>query len=111
MASKASKDLTRILISLIFLVNGAQVSYAVLGSFLDSLSLQSILTIPAACGIAMLLIGILGFFKGKVKICRILGIIVCVLNAAAFIQALLGLTFDASSLTMALLSWIYFDCT
>ena len=109
MANTSSKRLTRILISLVFLVSGGEAVWRVLSQFVQSLELSAILA--GAAAILMFLTGLLGLMKNKITVCRILAVIVCILNAATFITGLLALSFNTSALTTAILAWVYFDCT
>ena len=109
MASKSTNNATRILISLIFLVTGAEAVWGLIQAFLNSFEIAVIL--GGASGILMFITGIFGLMKSKAKVCRVLGIIICILNAAVFIQGLLALNFATSALTTAILAWVYFDCT
>ncbi|MBE6556667.1 MAG: hypothetical protein E7664_02850 [Ruminococcaceae bacterium] len=103
--SKNSKDLTRILISLIFLAYGIDGFIAALQSLAD-FNIAGVLA--CALGVLMFITGILGLCR-KNKVCRILGVIICVLSAAQFVMGLLGLSFGTQLLVQALLAWIYFD--
>ena len=109
MANTSSKRLTRILISLVFLVSGGEAVWRVLSQFVQSLELSAILA--GAAGILMFLTGLFGLMRRKIIVCRILAVIVCILNAATFITGLLALSFNTSALTTAILAWVYFDCT
>lgn len=64
-----------------------------------------------ALGLLMFTMGIFGFVRSKIKVCRVLGVIVCILSAINFAAVLAGGAFDVQSLVTALLAWIYFDCT
>ena len=109
MANKSSRQLTRILISLVFLVSGSEAVYRVISQFVQSFELSAILA--GAAGILMFLTGLFGLMKNKLTVCRILAVIVCILNAASFVTGLLALSFNTSALTTAILAWVYFDCT
>ena len=101
---------TRILISIIFVALG-------IGSIIPAL--QSLLAfdlggvIACSLGILMFALGLLGLFKGSIKACRVIAVIVCVLSAASFVMtvaagSLSGIT---TTLVWAILAWVYFDLT
>lgn len=106
MASK--RNVTRILISIIFIAYGVSSVIQALHALLD-LDLGGVLA--CALGIIMFITGIFGLFRAHIKICRVLGVIICVLSALEFALALAGGAFLVDSLVQALLAWIYFDCT
>ncbi|MBQ7384808.1 MAG: hypothetical protein IJV72_08485 [Clostridia bacterium] len=106
----ASKNkVTRVLISIIFIAISVG---AVIGAIQGLLELDLIGVISSyALMILMFVTGIVGMFDSKIKVCRVLGVIICILSALNFILALAGGRFDTMSLVQALLAWIYFDCT
>lgn len=106
--SKGKAQLTRILISLVFIAFGIDSVIRALELLLD-LDIAGILS--SATGLLMFTTGIMGIFKVKINVCRVLAIIVCVLSAANFITGLLALSFQTQMLVQALLAWVYFDCT
>ena len=106
MASK--KNITRVLISIIFIAYGVS---AVLAAIKSLLLLQLIAVLGCTLGILMFITGILGILHTKIKVCRILGVIICILSALKFALALASGTFAVDCLVQALLAWIYFDCT
>ena len=106
MASK--RNVTRILISIIFIAYGVSSVIQALHALLE-LDLGGVLV--CALGIIMFITGIFGLFRAQIKICRVLGVIICVLSALEFALALAGGAFLVDSLVQALLAWIYFDCT
>lgn len=107
MATSKNK-VTRVLISIIFIALS-------IGTVLEALEslLEFDLAGVVACALAiiMFITGILGLFNSKIKVCRVLGVIICVLSAFNFAMALANGRFDTMSLVEALLAWIYFDCT
>lgn len=102
------RNVTRILISIIFIAYG--VSSAVT-AVMAALGLDFAVILGCALGILMFVTGICGLFGVKIKVCRVLGVIVCILSALNFAVALAGGAFDVQSMVQALLAWIYFDCT
>lgn len=108
MAKKGS--FTKVLISIIFIALG-------IGSVI--LALQSLLefdiegVLSCSLGVLMFVLGILGLFKGSMKACRMIAVIVCVLSAASFIISVVGgsLAGLTTTLVWALLAWVYFDLT
>ena len=106
MASK--KNITRILISVIFIVYGISSVFTAFSALLD---LDILGVLGCALGLLMFAMGIFGFIRSQITVCRVLGVIVCILSAINFAAALVGGAFDVQSLVTALLAWIYFDCT
>ncbi|MBO5415016.1 MAG: hypothetical protein J6A83_00110 [Clostridia bacterium] len=105
----ASKNkVTRVLISIIFIAISVG---AVIGAIQELLTLDIQGVVSYALMILMFVTGIIGLFDSKIKVCRVLGVIICVLSGFNFIVALAGGRFDTMSLVQALLAWIYFDCT
>ncbi len=105
----ASKNkVTRVLISIIFIAISVG---AVIGAIQELLELDLGGVVSYALMILMFITGIFGMFDSKIKVCRVLGVIICVLSAVNFVVALAGGRFDTMSLVQALLAWIYFDCT
>jgi hypothetical protein len=108
MAKKGS--FTKALISIIFIALG-------IGSVI--LALQNLLEFDLAgvlgclLGVLMFMLGILGLFKGSMKACRTIAVIVCILSAASFIMTVIGgsLAGLTTTLVWALLAWVYFDLT
>ena len=106
MANK--KNVTRIIISIIFIAYGISSVFMAFDALLD-LDLVGILS--CTLGVLMFVTGIFGLVNAKIKVCRVLGVIICVLSALEFALALLGGAFVVQSLVQALLAWLYFDCT
>jgi len=109
MASK--RKITRVLISIIFIVYGIKALIPVV-SALSALELGSALTLAlgSAIAILMLITGLFGLFGTSIKVVRVLAVVICVLCAAQFVMALAGGSFPLELLVQALLAWIYFDC-
>ncbi len=106
MASK--RNVTRILISIIFIAYGVSSVIQALHALLE-LDLGGVLA--CALGVVMFITGVLGLFRTQIKICRVLGVVICVLSALKFALALAGGGFLVDALVQALLAWLYFDCT
>ncbi len=106
MASK--KNVTRVIISIIFIAYGISSVFAALDALLN-LDFAGIL--GCALGVIMFVTGIFGLVKSQIKVCRVLGVIICILSALEFALALAGGAFVVQSLVQALLAWLYFDCT
>ena len=107
---KSSRNLTRILISIIFIALGTS---SVISVLQDLVTLNLNIGIAAALGILMFITGIVSLC-GKMVACRILGVIICLLSAAMFILSLPSATLGtlqapALYLTQALLAWLFFD--
>ena len=102
------KNVTRILISIIFIVYGIS---SVFTAFDALLRLDILGVLGCALGLLMFAMGFFGFIKSQITVCRVLGVLVCILSAINFAVALSGGVFDVQSLSTALLAWIYFDCT
>ena len=105
MASK--KNITRVLISIIFIAYGVS---SVLTAIKALLSLELAAVLGCALGILMFVTGILGILRTKIKICRILGVIICILSALKFAMALAGGAFAVDCLVQALLAWKMLLC-
>ena len=101
-------NVTRILISIIFIVLGISSVFDAFEALLE-LDLGGIL--GSALGVLMFITGLFGLLKTKVKVCRVLGIFICVLSAVSFALALSKGLFNVNTLIQALLAWIYYDCT
>lgn len=101
------KNITKILISIIFIAFGVS---SVITAIKAMLGLDFAVVLGCALGILMFVTGICGLFGVKIKVCRVLGVIVCILSAIKFALALAGSTFDVQAMVQALLAWIYFDC-
>ncbi len=106
MASK--KNVTRVIISIIFIAYGISSVFSALDALLD-LDFAGIL--GCALGVLMFVTGILGLIRSQIKVCRVLGVIICILSSLDFALALVGGAFVVQSLVQALLAWLYFDCT
>ena len=102
------KNITRVLVSIIFVAYGIS---SVIEAFRALLDLDLLGILGCALGIIMFITGILGLLKTQIKVCRVLGIIICVLSALQFALSLAGGAFAVQMLVQALLAWIYFDCT
>ena len=106
--AKSKKKITRVLISIIFIAYGVS---SVISAFESLLAFSLAGVLASALGVLMFITGLFGLIGASIKVCRVLGIIICVLSAANFALALSGGSFDTQMLVQALLSWIYFDCT
>lgn len=106
--AKKNANLTKILISLVFIAFGID---SVIRALELLLSLDIGGVISCALGVLMFITGIVGLCKVKIEVCRVLAVIVCILSAANFITGLLSLSFQTQMLVQALLAWVYFDCT
>ena len=106
MASSKGK-LTRILISVVFIALGLDSAIRAFELLLE-LDIGGILA--SALGIFTFITGVIGLLKIKITVCKVFAVIVGVLAAANFINALLALSFATNMLVLALLAWVYFDC-
>ena len=102
------KKITRILISIIFIALGVD---SVIRAFESLLALDIGGVLACALGIMMFATGIMGLLKVQITVCRVLGVIICILSTISFAMALAGGSFATLALVEALLAWLYFDCT
>ena len=102
--------LTRILISIIFILNGVSYTAPAIQSFSGNLDQFPML----ALGVTMFVLGIMGIFRVQTKACRVMSVIVCAFAVYQVVVMMLGGTLLSTAmipyLTLALLSWLYFDC-
>ncbi len=101
------KDVTKIIISIIFIAYGISSVFVAFDALL-AFNLAGIVACTA--GLLMFVTGVFGLFANKVKVCRVLGVFVCILSVLDFALALSGGAFVVQSLVQALLAWLYFDC-
>ena len=105
------KKVTRILISIIFIVYGIQALIPIIGELAHfDVGGALMMILGSAVAILMLVTGLFGLFGASIKVVRVLAVIVCILCAAKFVLALAGGSFPLELLIQALLAWIYFDC-
>ena len=102
------KNVTRALISIIFIAYGVS---SVIAAVAAMVGLDLAMLLGCALVVLMFTTGICGLFGVQIKICRLLGVFVCLLSVVNFALALAGGSFDVQSMVQALLAWIYFDCT
>lgn len=103
-----NKNATRVIISIIFIAYGVD---GFIRALQELLALDLLGVLSCALGILMFITGIFGILKTQIKVCRVLGVIICILSALNFALALAGGAFATQMLVQALLAWIYFDCT
>lgn len=103
--SKKTKNVIKILISIIYIVWGI---YSPIQAFQAVISLNIGAIISAAVGILMLLAGIFGLFGMKKDKCRIFGIIICIFSIVGVVTALPVLNW--SSIITAVLAWLFIVC-
>ncbi len=101
------KDVTKIIISIIFIAYGISSVFTAFEALLD-FNIGGI--VGCALGLLMFVTGIFGLFTSQVKVCRVLGVFVCILAVLEFGIALAGGAFVVDALVQALLAWLYFDC-
>ena len=106
MASK--RNITRVLVSIIFIAFGVD---SVGRAFESLLEFDLVGVLACSVGLLMFVLGVFGILKNKIRVCRVLAVIVCILSAANFAVALAGGAFATQMLVQALLAWIYFDQT
>lgn len=114
----STNNLTRILISIIFLALGTSSVISafqdlVTSSLQDLLSLNLGISIATILGVLMFITGIISFC-GKMVACRVLGVIICIFSVILFVLSLPSCTLStlqapALYLTQALLAWLFFD--
>ena len=102
------RNVTRALISIIFIAYGVS---SVITAIIAMIGFDLAVVLGCTLGILMFTTGICGLFGVQIKICRILGVFVCLLSVINFALALMSGSFDVQSMVQALLAWIYFDCT
>ncbi len=107
---KSSNNLTRVLISIIFIALGTS---SVISAVQGLVTLNLNIGIATALGILMFVTGIISFCK-KMVACRVLGVIICILSVIMFVLSLPSATLGslqapALYLTQALLAWLFFD--
>lgn len=107
---KSSNNLTRVLISIIFIALGTS---SVISAVQGLVSFDLNIGIATLLGILMFITGIVSFC-GKMVACRVLGVIICILSTAMFVLSLPSATLGALQapalyLTQALLAWLFFD--
>ena len=107
---KSSNNLTRILISIIFIALGTS---SVIAALEGLVTLNLNIGIAAALGILMFVTGIISFC-GKMVACRVLGVVICLLSTVMFVLSLPSASLStlqgpALYLTQALLAWLFFD--
>lgn len=106
----SANNLTRVLISIIFIALGTS---SVISVLQDLITLNLNIGIAGALGILMFITGILSFCK-KMVACRVLGVIICILSIIMLVLSLPSATLGslqgpALYLTQALLAWLFFD--
>ena len=104
----SKKNVTRVIISIIFIAYGISSVFTAFHALLD---LDLVGIVGCALGLLMFITGIFGLVKTQIKVCRVLGVIICILSALEFGLSLAGGAFVVQSLVQALLAWLYFDCT
>lgn len=109
---KSSSNLTRVIISIIFIALGAS---SVIASVQAALTLDATGIVASALGVLMFITGIVSFC-GKITACRVLGVLICILSIVKLVMVFLAsgianLDALALPLTQALLAWLFFDQT
>ncbi len=102
-----SRNVTKYLVSIIFIAYGISSVFDVFEALL-TLDLGAVL--GCALGVLMFVTGVFGFLKNQITVCRVLGVIICILSVLSFALSLAGGQFAVQMLVQALLAWIYFDC-
>lgn len=102
---KSTKNILRIIISLIYIVWGIYSPISVLNAII-SLNVGAI--VSAAVGLLTLLAGIFGLIGIKKAKCRVFGIIIFIFSVAAAILALP--TIATNSIINAILAWLFIIC-
>lgn len=108
----SSANLTRVIISIIFIALGAS---SVIASIQAALTLDAAGIVASALGVLMFITGIISFC-GKMVACRVCGVIICILSIVDLVMVFIGsgisnLDALALPLTQALLAWLFFDQT
>lgn len=106
----AKNNLTRILISIIFIALGTS---SVISALAGLVTFNLNIGIATLLGILMFVTGIISFC-GQIVACRVCGVIICILSTAMFIMSLPSCTLSqlqapALYLSQALLAWLFFD--
>ena len=102
---KESKNIFRVLISILYIIWGIAAPLTVLKALVE-LNVNAILS--ASVGVLMLLAGIFGLFGLKKGACRAFGIVIFVLAVVSIVTALPAIA--AQSIVSAILAWLFIIC-
>ncbi len=99
---KSTKNVWRVIISIIYIIWGALSPLLAIGALL-ALDVSALLS--AGLGILMLLAGIFGLIGVKKSKCKIFAVIIFIFAVASAVFA-----FSVSSVITALLAWLFIIC-
>lgn len=102
---KSTKNVLRVIISLVYIVWGIYSPISAIGAIL-TLNLPAILS--ATVGVLTLLAGIFGLVGIKKSKCRAFGIVIFVFSVAAAVLALPAIA--TNSIVNAILAWLFIAC-
>ena len=102
---KNTKNVLRVIISLVYIVWGIYSPISAIGAIL-TLNLPAILS--ATVGVLTLLAGIFGLVGIKKSKCRAFGIVIFVFSVAAAVLALPAIA--TNSIVNAILAWLFIAC-
>ena len=102
--SKNTQSVIHVIISIIYIIWGI---YSPLSALNAIISLNIAALVGAAIGVITLVAGILGLFRLKPSVRRILGIIIFVLAAVSAVTSLMGGNIAWHSILEAILAWLY----
>ncbi len=99
---KSTKNILRVVISIIYILWGILSPLSVLNAIL-ALDIPALLS--AGLGVLMLLAGIFGLLGVKRSKCKLFAVIICVFAVVSAVFA-----FSVNSLITALLAWLFIIC-
>ena len=102
---KATKNVLRVIISLVYIVWGIYSPISAIQAIL-ALDLGAILS--ATVGVLTLLAGIFGLVGIKKSKCRVFGIVIFIFSAVAAVMALPAIS--TNSIVNAILAWLFIVC-
>ena len=102
--SKNTQSIIHVIISIIYIIWGI---YSPLSALNAIISPNIAALVGAAIGVITLVAGILGLFRLKPSVRRILGIIIFVLSIVSIVTALMGGGINWQAILQAILAWLY----
>ena len=103
-AKKSTQNIVHVIISIIYIIWGIYSPLSVLNAII-SLDIGALFA--AAVGVVTLIAGILGLFRLKPSVRRILGIVIFVLAAVSIITSLSHGGIHWKGILQAILAWLY----
>ena len=102
--SKNTQSIIHVIISIIYIIWGI---YSPLSALNAIISLNMAALVGAAIGVITLVAGVLGLFRIKPSVRRVLGIIIFVLSIVSIATALMGGGINWQAILQAILAWLY----